>query len=87
MKATAEIKKHIEGKLENNHTLKSVLACLLKNLDEHGTASIDYPAHGFRIHYTSNDNFQQGVKNGGGAGMYASLRYCGFFKTVKIELD
>ena len=86
MKANTETKAHIESKLQNGHNLKSIYNYLLANLDEFGCANINYSEHGFKLSYTSNDNFQQGAKNGGGRGMYAHLKRCGFYQTVKIEL-
>ena len=86
MKANTETKAHIESKLQNGHNLKSIYNYLLANLDEFGCANINYSEHGFKLSYTSNDNFQQGAKNGGGRGMYAHLKRCGFYQTVKIDL-
>ena len=83
MKTAQEI---IESKLNNGQTLKSVYKYLLKNIDSSGCSRLKYPEHGFELFYTSNPNYANGIKNGYGSGMYASLKYCGFSKTVKIQL-
>jgi len=40
--------------------------------------------NGYSIFYTSNTNYMQGIKNGGGKGFYASINFVGMSKTVKL---
>lgn len=41
--------------------------------------------HGYSIFYTDNDNYMQGIKNGGGAGYFARLQGVGLVRTIKLE--
>lgn len=84
MKATIEIKQEIEKNLNNGQTIETVRQFLIKSLDRSGCSELTYKNGGFRLFYTTNDNFQQGIRNGGGAGMYAALKFCGYYKTVKL---
>ena len=39
---------------------------------------------GYEIFYTDNKNYMQGAWNGGGIGFYASLRFVGMCKIIKL---
>lgn len=41
--------------------------------------------NGYSIFYTDNNNFMQGVKNGGGKGYFARLYFVGMSSNVKLS--
>jgi hypothetical protein len=85
MKAPETVLSEIKSHLHNGQTIESVAEFLRKEaIKEGGAARLDYPKGGFSLMYTTNTNYGQGIKNGYGAGLYASLRCVGFCKTVKI---
>lgn len=85
MKASESILSEIKKHLHNGQTIESVNEFLRKQaIMEGGSARLDYPKGGFSLMYTTNTNYGQGIKNGYGAGLYASLNCVGFRKTVKI---
>lgn len=51
---------------------------------EHSSSDHVTKNTGYSVFYTSNPNYMQGTRNGGGAGFFASLRYCGFSKIIKL---
>jgi hypothetical protein len=85
MKASESIIQEIEKHLCNGHTIESLRKFLsIEALKNGGCADLTFKNGGFRIFYTSNTNYGNGAKNGYGAGLYASLKFTGYFKTVKL---
>lgn len=80
---TPELYNHIQERLNPGETMVGVLNALQKEA-EHGSSRRAYPQHGFSLMYTSNSNYAQGKKNGGGSGLYAVLYKVGMCKTVKL---
>jgi hypothetical protein len=77
-----EIKKH----LAKGQTIASIRKQLVKEAnqaDNYGSAQIKFPS--FSLMYTTNTNFQGGVQNKYGAGLYAVLNLVGIKRTVKLD--
>lgn len=42
-------------------------------------------SNGYSLFYNVNPNFKQGLKNGGGVGLFATLQGVGMVQTVRLE--
>ncbi len=51
---------------------------------EYGASKHFRSKNGYSLMYTSNDNYMNGVKNGGGAGFYAILYFVGMNRSIKL---